>query len=45
MQNQLNCGEVGSSSVGRTRARRRRKILTGIDVEPEEGNLQNGYGL
>jgi hypothetical protein len=31
VQNQLNCGEV-RSLVGRTRARRRRKILTGIDV-------------
>jgi hypothetical protein len=43
MQNQLNYEVVSSSSVARTRAHRRRKILTGID--PEEGNLQNGYGL
>jgi hypothetical protein len=45
VQNQLNCGEV-RSSVGRTRARRRREIMTGIDVEQtERGGLLNGYGL
>ena len=34
MQNQLNFGEV-RSAVGRTRARRRRKILTGIDMDTD----------
>jgi len=34
VQNQLNCGEVRSSE-GRTRARRRRKILTGIDMDTD----------
>ena len=34
MQNQLNFGEV-RSAVGRTRARARRKILTGIDMDTD----------
>jgi ribosome-associated protein len=34
VQNQLNFGEV-RSAVGRTRARARRKILTGIDMDTD----------